>query len=48
MPKPFDNCVKAGGYIKTVQKGKGKYQRTCSFKGKTYKGEIKTKKKNGK
>lgn len=45
MPKPFLKCVAAGGYIKTIQKGKGKYQRICSIKGKTYKGEIKKKKK---
>ena len=45
MPANFDKCVADGGYIKTIQKGKGKYQRTCAIKGKVYKGEIKTKKK---
>lgn len=45
MPKGFDKCVAQGGYIKTIQKGKGKYQRICSFKGKVFKGEIKKKKK---
>jgi len=45
MPKKFDDCVKDGGYIKTIQKKGGKYQRTCAIKGKLYKGEIKTKKK---
>lgn len=44
MPAGFDNCVKKGGYIKTIQKGKGKYQRICIIKGKTYKGHIKKKK----
>lgn len=44
MPKAFDVCVKNGGYIKTIQKGKGKYQRICIIKGKTYKGKIKKKK----
>lgn len=45
MPAGFLKCVADGGYIKTIQKGKGKYQRICSFKGKTYKSEIKKKKK---
>lgn len=44
MGKQFDDCVDKGGYIKTVQKGKGKYQRICIIKGKTYKGHIKKKK----
>lgn len=41
----FDNCVNKGGHIATVQKGKGKYQRTCLLKSKLFKGLIKTKKK---
>lgn len=45
MPKSFLNCVARGGYIKTIQKKGGKYQRTCSIGGKTYKSEIKKKKK---
>lgn len=45
MPAAFDSCVKLGGYIKTIQKGSGKYQRTCSRLGKVHKGEIKKKKK---
>lgn len=45
MGKAFDDCVNNGGYIKTVQKGKGKYQRVCIIKGKTYKGLVKTIKK---
>lgn len=44
MPTAFDNCVKDGGYIKTLQLGSGKYRRTCARKGKTYKGEVKKKK----
>lgn len=48
MPAGFDKCVNEGGYIKTVQKGGGKYQRVCSRNGKTYKGEIKKKKKHAK
>lgn len=46
MSTSFDKCVEEGGYIKTVQKGAGKYQRICYRKGKTYKGEIKKKKKH--
>lgn len=46
MPAAFDACVKAGGFIKTVQKGKGKYQRICIIKGVTHEGEIKKKKKH--
>ena len=38
------NCVAKGGYIKTINKGKGKYQRVCYIGGKEYKGEIKTRK----
>lgn len=41
----FDVCVDKGGYIATIQKGKGKYYRTCLLKGKLFKGKIKTKKK---
>lgn len=44
MPAGFDKCVELGGYIKTIQKGKGKYQRICSIKNKTYRGHIKKKK----
>jgi hypothetical protein len=44
MGKQFDECVAKGGYIKTIQKGKGKYQRTCSIAGRVYNGKIKKKK----
>ena len=44
MPKNFDLCVANGGYIKTIQKGKGKYQRICIIMGKTFRGHIKKKK----
>lgn len=44
MSKAFEQCVEDGGYIKTIQKKGGKYQRTCSRDGKTYKGEVKKKK----
>jgi hypothetical protein len=45
MPAGFDKCVEQGGYIRTIQKKGGKYQRTCSIKGKIFKSEIKKKKK---
>lgn len=48
MPKNFLKCVNNGGYVKTIQKGGGKYQRTCTIKGKTYKSEIKKAKKKKK
>ena len=41
----FDKCVEQGGYISTIQKSGGKYQRTCLFKKKLYKSLIKKKKK---
>ena len=47
MPKNFLKCVEMGGLIRTIQKKGGRYQRTCSIKGKTFKSEIKKKKKNG-
>ncbi len=45
MPKAFDKCYKSGGFIKTIKKGKSKYQHVCYIDGKTFKGEIKKKKK---
>lgn len=42
----FDKCVKEGGFIRTIQKKGGKYQRTCEIKGKLYKSLIKKKKKH--
>jgi len=44
MPKPFLDCVKRGGYVSTKRLSKGRYVRFCSIGGKTYKGEIKTRK----
>lgn len=40
----FDECVKKEGDIKTTQKKKGWYQRTCTIDGKTYKDIIRKKK----
>ncbi len=47
MPESFNKCVKSkGSKIRTKTMSKGRYQRICVDKsGKTYAGEIKTKKK---
>lgn len=44
MPKSFTKCIKQGGKVRTVSKGK-KYFRICKTnKGKWIKGHSKTKK----
>lgn len=48
MPKAFDDCVKNGGRVRTIKHGKDKYQHICFINGKSYAGEVKTKKKKGK
>ncbi len=45
MPQGFENCVKAGGRVRTKSIGKGKYQRFCFKDGKSFAGEVKEKKK---
>ena len=44
MPEAFDRCVKAGGRVRTISAGKGKYRHVCYKGGKAYAGYIKTKK----
>ena len=45
MPKAFLNCIKKkGARIRTIS-SKGKYFRVCYYKGKSYKGETRKKKK---
>lgn len=46
MPAAFTNCVKNGGQVRTVtvNKKKGTYMRICRIGGKSYPGEVKTKK----
>lgn len=44
MPKPFLDCVKKGGKIRTLKVSKGRFRRICILKGKTFLGEIQTKK----
>lgn len=46
MPKAFLKCVKDGGKVRTLSLQKNKYKRICTIGGKTYQGEVKTKKKN--
>ena len=44
MPKPFNNCVKSGGSVRTKELGEGKYIHICFLDGKSYNGEVKIKK----
>jgi len=44
MPAGFDRCVKAGGRVRTKDLGNGKYMHICFLNGKSYAGEVKTKK----
>jgi len=48
MPKAFLECKKRGGHIRTIKHGKNKYQHICYINGKSYAGEVKTKKKKEK
>ena len=45
MGKEFDSCVSRGGLVRTISRGKNKFQRLCFIKGKSFAGEIKTRKK---
>jgi len=45
MPKAFEACVAGGGRVRTIKHGKNKYQHICYKDGKSYAGEVKTKKK---
>ncbi len=44
MPKEFDRCVKNGGKVRTKKLKGGKYMPICYLKGKSYAGEVHTKK----
>lgn len=44
MPKAFTKCVRNGGRVRTVSRGKNKYQHVCFKNGKSTAGEVKTKK----
>jgi len=43
-PASFDKCVKDGGRVRTKKVGKDKYMHICWLDGKSYTGEVKTKK----
>jgi hypothetical protein len=44
MSVEFDRCVKNGGRIRTKKLSKGRYMHLCFLGGKSYAGEVKTKK----
>lgn len=44
MPKAFERCVKEGGRVRTKTLSGGRYIRICFSKGKSYTGEVKSKK----
>jgi len=50
MPAEFENCVRKGGRVRTISGpskkfglSKDQYVRLCFLKGKTYRGEVRTK-----
>ena len=45
MPAAFDSCVKNGGRVRTLSLANDKFRRMCFIGGKSFAGEIKTKKK---
>ncbi len=45
MPAGFNNCIKEGGKVRTKTISKTKFQRICTIGGKSFVGEVKTKKK---
>lgn len=44
MPAAFESCVAKGGRVRTKKLSKGRYIRICFLKGKSYAGEVRTKK----
>ena len=44
MPADFDLCVKNGGRVRTISVNKTQYMHVCWKDGKSYHGEVKTKK----
>ena len=44
MPSSFERCRRNGGKIRTKQLSGGRYMHICVLKGKSYPGEVKTKK----
>jgi hypothetical protein len=48
MPAAFDKCVADGGRVITKTINKTQYMHICYINGKSYSGEVKTKKAAGK
>jgi len=48
MPAAFNKCVKNGGRVRTKRLSGGRYMHICYLNGKSYPGEIHTKKKSKK
>jgi len=46
MPAGFELCVKKGGRVRTLKLSRGRYRHICYLNGKSYRGEIKTKKRH--
>jgi len=46
-PQAFDNCRKNGGKVRTKTLPDNQYMHICILNGKSYSGEVKTKKKDG-
>lgn len=44
MPKPFEDCVKNGGRVRTKTLSGGRYMHICYLNGKSYTGEVKQRK----
>ena len=44
MPRDFERCVKNGGRVRTKKLSGGRYMHICFLNGKSYAGEVKTKK----
>ena len=44
MPQKFEECVKNGGRVRTKDLPNNKYMHICFKDGKSYAGEVKTKK----
>lgn len=45
MPADFNKCVKDGGRVRTKQLSGGRYMHLCFIGGKSYAGEVHTKRK---
>jgi len=45
MPAGFESCVAQGGRVRTKKLGNGRYMHICFKDGKSYAGEVKTKRK---